>query len=1140
MSRSRSSSEGTCSVNPNEDIESSQFRFGHFPSAQGAVAAARASRDQFYDDESYYSNSNDGGGDVHYQEEDRDHFTAYREDLKPAATKHSSSNAPKHVESFSQRMLSRFLNSDRQNLRQPDMGDEGMRNDSRTNISNETTFTAKSQSSMDEPCVASSTDSTFQRVLERGATYVSTRGQWTETLYPRISEVSEYSSEQCPPADLADWRQDSKFSLMDASLASKETAASMISKLTFDDTVGDEAGSIVSRDTRIGDEAGSIVSRDTHASRDPYRDGASRDASSDGASRGWARGAFRSSNVCDAQIQQKMRMGGRLSTPSIPTNRIGESNDDSTSTSSLERPERQADRQRLRSQPYRPRSSRTLRSSITSHDGTTSYIGENHSIEAGPTDVQAQNPNIAREEVERLAQRAAEPPHARLLNLPGRSRYFRSERPGAIPMQGRPYNSGPIRSMHSQLDYPTVMISANQCLGPPELLACTSIDLMPQSNTRSMQGPDVLNRKKVTPKNTWKDSPVPAMFCVCCFCCVGLIVLVVGVTIVVTSKHETPLMSETPLAGSNETWGWFLNDLMSISDKDALLNPKSPQYRAGYWLTQMDKLNIDFDWNQILQRYALVVVYHALTENGANVALNGWLDAGLHECEWGTAIVCGSGGSGLSAQKVVALDLSRLELNGTIPDEIRFLDRLESLQMNNNAIHGTIPPVIGSISNLRQLNLERNAFTGEIPSDIGRMTSLTHIDLSHNFFNDTLDDAFFKLAELRYVDLSFNRLSGRFARFADLTFLSTLDIRMNKFNGTFPARMDILSELKVLNIDYNEISGTLPQHYSFVAKFVEMTASNNLLTGMIPSEVPPELHQQAIDEFLAGDWKLEKLDISDNIFSGMIPSLLNIFPNVKHIDVKNNMFAGPVPTFSRSQLEYLSVASNSLTGTISAFVAESLKHMDYSRNHMSGSLPSELGSLTQLEYLDLGNNPFLNGTLASELGALTNVQYIDISNCGLTGTLPTSLQNLTKLVNLTFAGNGFTGPIPPDFQNLSSLKHLALNNNSLSSAIPTTLGKLAQLERMDLSMNRLVGQIPDELTNLGRLVKLFVDHNLLTGDVPVAFCNMMNSPYTNFKELHIDCEVSCPCCTRQNFGDVDCGNVSRLWHGISFSNNSYL
>jgi Leucine-rich repeat (LRR) protein len=706
-----------------------------------------------------------------------------------------------------------------------------------------------------------------------------------------------------------------------------------------------------------------------------------------------------------------------------------------------------------------------------------------------------------------------------------------------VPMQGRPYNSGPLRSMQSELAYPTFMIAANQRLGPPELVAVTSIEIMPQplTNPRAIQGADVLYPKKVTPTTTWRERPVPAMVCLGMFCCAGFILLVVGVSVVVASRHETPLTSATPTATPTGVGDLLLKDLMSISDSDALLNPESPQHRAGYWLTQMDKLNQDFDLTQLLQRYALVVVYHALTENGANVALNGWLDAGRHECEWGTAIVCGSGSSGLSAKKVVALDLSRLELKGTIPDEIRFLDRLESLQMNNNAIRGTIPPVLGLFSNLQQLDLERNAFTGEIPSVIGGMTSLTHIDLSHNFLNNSLDDGFFKLVALRYVDLSYNRLSGLFTRFANLTFLSTLDVRMNKFSGTFPAHMDQLSELAVLNIDYNEISGTFPPNYAFVGKRVELTASNNLLTGTIPSEAPSELQKEATDEFLAGEWILKKLDIGGNIFSGLVPRLLEVLPNLKHVDIKNNMFVGPAPGFSRSQLDYLSVASNLLTGTMPATVGDSLKHMDYSRNRMSGSLPSELGSLTQLEYLDLGNNPFLNGTLATELGELRNVQYIDISNCCLTGTLPTSLQKLSKLVNLTLAGNGLTGPIPPDFQNLSSLKHMALNNNSLSSEIPTTLGKLVDLESVDLSGNNLVGHIPDELTNLGRLVKLFVDHNLLTGNVPVGFCNMLGSPYTNFKDLLIDCEVSCPCCSSQNFGDIDCGSVSvqrGVWHGL--------
>ena len=58
-------------------------------------------------------------------------------------------------------------------------------------------------------------------------------------------------------------------------------------------------------------------------------------------------------------------------------------------------------------------------------------------------------------------------------------------------------------------------------------------------------------------------------------------------------------------------------------------------------------------------------------------------------------------------------------------------------------------------------------------------------------------------------------------------------------------------------------------------------------------------------------------------------------------------------------------------------------------NGMSGTLPSELGSLSKLQYLNLNANA-LSGALPSELGSLSNLQSIYLGGNDLNGTLPTS------------------------------------------------------------------------------------------------------------------------------------------------------
>lgn len=60
-------------------------------------------------------------------------------------------------------------------------------------------------------------------------------------------------------------------------------------------------------------------------------------------------------------------------------------------------------------------------------------------------------------------------------------------------------------------------------------------------------------------------------------------------------------------------------------------------------------------------------------------------------------------------------------------------------------------------------------------------------------------------------------------------------------------------------------------------------------------------------------------------------------------------------------------------------------------------LPSEIGQLTNLQSLDLGNNQLTD--LSPEIGQLTNLQTLDLGDNQLTGLLP-EIQNLAQLEKL--------------------------------------------------------------------------------------------------------------------------------------------
>ena len=134
---------------------------------------------------------------------------------------------------------------------------------------------------------------------------------------------------------------------------------------------------------------------------------------------------------------------------------------------------------------------------------------------------------------------------------------------------------------------------------------------------------------------------------------------------------------------------------------------------------------------------------------------------------------------------------------------------------------------------------------------------------------------------------------------------------------------------------------------------------------------------------------------------------------------------------------------------------------------LSGALPSEIGQLTELLYLNIGISN-LNGTLPTELGALVNLLYFSTFYNRFTGTLPSSLQSMVYL------------------------QELNLNNNQFEGSIPSFLGSYPFLSILSLDDNFFEGSLPSELSNAGSLQNFFINGNLLTGIDSLDFNKLVN------------------------------------------------
>ena len=176
--------------------------------------------------------------------------------------------------------------------------------------------------------------------------------------------------------------------------------------------------------------------------------------------------------------------------------------------------------------------------------------------------------------------------------------------------------------------------------------------------------------------------------------------------------------------------------------------------------------------------------------------------------------------------------------------------------------------------------------------------------------------------------------------------------------------------------------------------------------------------------------------------------------------------------------------------------------VDLHDNTLAGSIPSDVGSLTNLKTLNLRDNE-LTGSIPAELGNLTNLERLELHRNRLTGSIPPSLGNLADLRLLYLNDNELTGPIPSSLGRLSNLRQLTLWRNRLTGRIPGGLGDLANLERLALTSNELTGPIPDALGNLTNLRSLYLNDNGLTGPIPAELGDLANleTLYLNYNGL---------------------------------------
>uniref|UniRef100_A0A0E0NBW4 non-specific serine/threonine protein kinase n=1 Tax=Oryza rufipogon TaxID=4529 RepID=A0A0E0NBW4_ORYRU len=375
--------------------------------------------------------------------------------------------------------------------------------------------------------------------------------------------------------------------------------------------------------------------------------------------------------------------------------------------------------------------------------------------------------------------------------------------------------------------------------------------------------------------------------------------------------------------------------------------------------------------------------------------------------------------------RLTYLWLSNMNITGEIPESLSSLRELNLLDLSSNKIQGKIPRWIWQRKKLQYLYLYDNRFTGEIEPNITAL-NLVEIDVSSNELTGMIPDGFGKITNLTLLFLYFNKLNGSIPPSIGLLPKLT-DIRLfnNMLSGSLPPELGKHSPLGNLEVSNNNLSGELPEGLCFNRKLYDIVVFNNSFSGKLPSS-------------LDGCYLLNNLMMYNNNFSGEFPkSLWSVVTNqLSTVMIQNNSFSGTFPKQLPWNFTRLDISNNRFSGPIPT-LAGKMKVFIAANNLLSGEIPWDLTGISQVTEVDLSRNQ-ISGSLPMTIGVLARLNTINLSGNQISGNIPAAFGFMTVLTILDLSSNKLSGEIPKDFNKLR-LNFLNLSMNQLIGEIPISL-----------------------------------------------------------------------------------------------------
>ncbi|CAI5513854.1 unnamed protein product, partial [Closterium sp. Naga37s-1] len=374
-----------------------------------------------------------------------------------------------------------------------------------------------------------------------------------------------------------------------------------------------------------------------------------------------------------------------------------------------------------------------------------------------------------------------------------------------------------------------------------------------------------------------------------------------------------------------------------------------------------------------------------------------------------TGVVCDLSG------QVLSLDLSKMNLRGSLHADISKLTALTSLNVASNLLDARMSewalPLTG-LKALKQLSLNYNWFSGPLPSFLLSMSTLSALNVQ------------------------FNYLAGPITGTPSAS-LKTLNVASNLLRGTFPASSTTACDARsncLADSSKCLASGSYSQRLSSDCTLCGAGSSSAVIcnggvctpdtTGPVAALTP----NSASDALLPMQCSGVRIDATAVSVLGSLKAALG----VPFSDWGGNSLCTVVIVVS-------GVSSSSPgprdLGDVLCSPAGAVVEINLNTRQLAGSMHADISKLTALTALVFHSN-----LLAGRLDAFT-----------------APFTSLTKLENLQLHYNYLFGPIPSALIGLKTLSKLSLGSNYLTGSVPVPS---TTIKHLDLENNYLVGTFP--------------------------------------------------------------------------------